>query len=276
MLPPVVQYTSERSLRDEIQEGFRDLGRDLRSLTIRVERAGNRSPGQLPPRGSRPRAARPSGPSQRRACFLCGAGRPLEGSLPQGAAQKGMGRTQGPMDRPHPRTAKCCQDRCHHDRSRPAGGCGNQAGAQGWVEFGWRPAYYVHSRAGRLPDKSGPSGAMRGSNHARGIKAWAMNPEPKALGQKRSGPAGASVERLPADRRVQSGRWAWGRGTLRLVEVPSRRYLTNEGEGPPKPLSVCHPPCMGWGSSMDQWSGRCPSRPPARGKPVWSRGTARS
>ena len=61
---------------------------------------------------------------------------------------------------------------------------------------------------------------MRGSDHARGIKAWAMNSEPKALGQKRSGPAGASTERLPADRRVQSGRWAWGRGTL-----PSRKFL---------------------------------------------------
>ena len=39
--------TSERSLREEIQEGFRDLGRDLRSLTIRVERAGNWSPGRF-------------------------------------------------------------------------------------------------------------------------------------------------------------------------------------------------------------------------------------
>ena len=78
---------------------------------------------------------------------------------------------------------------------------------------------YTRERS-RLSDKPGSSGAKRGRNHVRGIKAWVTNPEPKALDQKMSGPTGASVERLPADRRVQSGRWAWGRGTL-----PSRKFL---------------------------------------------------
>ena len=38
-------------------------------------------------------------------------------------------------------------------------------------------------------------------------RAWAMNPVPKAPGQKRSGAAGASIERLrlPDDRRVHNG-----------------------------------------------------------------------
>ena len=48
-----------------------------------------------------------------------------------------------------------------------------------------------------------------------------MSPVPKAPGQERSGAAGASVERLPADHRVQSGRWAWGQGNFVSGECPA-------------------------------------------------------
>ena len=75
---------------------------------------------------------------------------------------------------------------------------------------------YTRER-GRLQDLSDPPDATRGGNHARGLRgmrAWAMSPAPKAPSQERSGVAGASVERLPADHRVQSGRWTWGRGNF--------------------------------------------------------------
>ena len=90
--------TSERSLREEIQEGFRDPGRYLRSLTIRVERAGKRSPGRF--RGLRPRAARPRGPSQKRACFLCGAADHWRAACPR-SSPKGDGTDTG-SDGPSP------------------------------------------------------------------------------------------------------------------------------------------------------------------------------
>ena len=53
------------------------------------------------------------------------------------------------------------------------------------------------------------------------MRAWAVSPVPKAPGQERSGAAGASVERLPADHRVQSGRWAWGQGNFVSGECPA-------------------------------------------------------
>ena len=86
--------TSERSLRDEIQEGFRNLGRDLRSLTIRVDRAGNRSPGKPPLGGSRQRANHPSGSSKEQTCFLCGAADHWKAECP-GSNLKGDGTDTG-------------------------------------------------------------------------------------------------------------------------------------------------------------------------------------
>ena len=47
-----------KSLRDEIQEGFQNLGRDLRRLTPEVGKAGNRWPGKPPPGGLKQRTSR--------------------------------------------------------------------------------------------------------------------------------------------------------------------------------------------------------------------------
>ena len=49
---------TSKSLRDEIQEGFQNLGRDLRRLTLEVDKAGNRWPGKPPPGGLKQRTSR--------------------------------------------------------------------------------------------------------------------------------------------------------------------------------------------------------------------------
>ena len=84
---------------------------------------------------------------------------------------------------------------------------------------------YTRER-GRLQDPSDPPGATRGSSHVGGLRgldmrAWAISPVPKAPGQERSVAAGASIEGLPADHRVQSVRWAWGQGNFVLRKFPA-------------------------------------------------------
>ena len=64
--------TSERSLRDEIREGFRALGRDLRRWAQEVGQASAQPADCRPPGSPGRKAARSGGPNPKQTCFLCG------------------------------------------------------------------------------------------------------------------------------------------------------------------------------------------------------------
>ena len=64
--------TSERSLRDEIHEGFRALGRDLRRWAQAFGQASAQPADHKPPGSPGRKAARSGWPNSKQTCFICG------------------------------------------------------------------------------------------------------------------------------------------------------------------------------------------------------------
>ena len=152
-------------------------------------------------------------------------GRPLEDRMPRERPKRGRDghRVRWTVPTPGQLSAERTGDTMA-DVGQPEGAaCGPTPGAVRGLAGG-QPRYT--RERGRLQDLSDPPDVMTGSNHVRGlrdldVRAWAMSPAPKAPGQEKSGAVRASVARLPADHRVQSGRWAWSQGNFVSGECPA-------------------------------------------------------
>ena len=83
--------TSERSLRDEVREGFRTLGRDLRRWAQAVGQASAQPADRSVPGSPGQKAARSGGPTSKQICFNCGSADHQKTDCPEKPKEVGAG-----------------------------------------------------------------------------------------------------------------------------------------------------------------------------------------